>query len=287
MEKPYLKPEQLTAKVLGAYSAIANPRVRELIQALIKHWHAFVIEAKLSESEWEYAWQFLTQMAEMTHQGQNEFILAADVLGVSQLIEMINHPPEATQVGYALLGPFYRENPPWRDRGAFIGTEDTEGERVFITGKVVNASGQPIANAVVDVWQAATNGFYENQDPNQTTMNLRGRFKTDNDGTYELFALMPTPYPVPTNGPIGDLLAIANRHPYRPAHIHFIVSAPDFETLVTQVFVAGDKIIATDVVFTAMENMIGHFKKAKDYFLLEYDFQLIPGESTYPEAPVK
>lgn len=279
--------EELTQKVLDAYSKIDNPRIRELVQCLIKHWHLFILETHLREDEWEYAWKFLTRMAEKTVEGQNEFILAADVLGVSQLIEMINHPPEKTKVGYALLGPFYRQDPPWRQKGESIASENTPGERVRITGRVFDAQGKTIPDAVIDVWQAATNGLYENQDPEQTDMNLRGRFKTDHHGEYELLALMPTAYPVPTNGPIGELLKTAKRHPYRPAHIHFIVSAPNFETLVTQVFISGDNMIKTDVVFTAMPNMIGDFKQVNDYFELRYDFQLIPGKSTYPEAPIK
>lgn len=282
-----LNEHNLTQRVIDAYAHIENPRIRELVQCLIKHWHSYVVETGLREEEWEDIWKFLTRMAEKTVEGQNEFILAADVLGVSQLIEMINHPPEKTKVGYALLGPFYRQNPPWRENGECIATEDTLGERVHIAGKVFDEHGNPIVGAVVDVWQAANNGMYENQDPEQDSMNLRGRFKTDRDGAYELLALMPTSYPVPTNGPVGELLALAKRHPYRPAHIHFIVSAPNFETLVTQVFVAGDEMIDTDVVFTAMPNMIGDFKKVNGHVKLRYDFQLLPGDSTYPEAPVK
>lgn len=285
--KKFLTPQALTQKVLAAYSQIENPRLRELVQCLIKHWHLFVIETGLREEEWEYAWKLLSQMSEKTMEGQNEFILAADVMGVSQLIEIINHPPEQTPVGYALLGPFYRENPPWRAKGESIASEDTQGERVRIRGKILNEQGQPIPNAVVDVWQAASNGLYENQDSEQAEMNLRGRFKTDDNGEYELIAIMPTAYPVPTSGPVGELLAIAKRHPYRPAHIHFIVSAPDFETLVTQVFIAGDDMIDTDVVFTAMPNMIGNFTKINDHLELRYNFQLKAGESTYPEAPIK
>lgn len=280
--------DQFTENVLAAYATIYNPRLNKLIQSLIMHFHSYVKETNLSESEWEFAWDFLAKMAKFTHKDRNEFLLLADVLGVSQLIEMMNHQRPNNMVGFALVGPFYRANATKRKRGESIASEDTLGERVTIKGKVFDlADGKPIQNATLDIWQAATNGFYETQDPNQPDMNLRGKFKTDNEGTYELVALMPTPYPVPTDGPVGELLRIANRHPNRPAHIHFIVSAPGYETLITQVFVAGDEIVKTDAVFTANENMIGNFIKENDHYSLIYNFQLAKGKSTYPKAPIQ
>lgn len=175
-----------------------------------------------------------------------------------------------------------------RKRSESIASMETEGERVTIRGKVFDiADGRLIKNATLDIWQAANNGFYETQDPNQPDMNLRGKFETDEHGTYELVALMPTPYPVPTDGPVGELLRIAKRHPNRPAHIHFIVSAPGYETLITQIFVAGDEIIKTDAVFTANENMIGNFIKENNHYNLTYNFQLAKGKSIYPNAPIQ
>jgi catechol 1,2-dioxygenase len=144
----------------------------------------------------------------------------------------------------------------------------------------------PVAGARLSTWQAATNGLYENQDPAQPDYNLRGRFHADEAGTYELVALMPTPYPVPTDGPVGDLLRVARRHPCRPAHIHFIVSHPGYETLITQVFVEGGEMVDTDVVFTASDNMLGRFERDGDGYRLRYDFQLRPGVSTMPRAPL-
>ncbi len=279
--------EKFTGRVLEAYSAIENPRVKKLIQCLIKHLHAYVEEIHLSEVEWEFTWNFLADMAKFTHAERNEFLLLADVMGISQLIEILNHQRPKDAVGFALVGPFYRANAPIRNRGESIVSNDTQGARVTITGKVINLlDGKPITNATLDVWQAATNGLYESQDPQQPDMNLRGKFTTDDKGTFELSALMPTPYPIPTEGPVGRLLKIAKRHPLRPAHIHFIVAAPDFETLITQVFINGDEIIKTDAVFTANENMMGNFMKKNDHYYLIYDFQLTPGISTYPKAPI-
>lgn len=280
--------EKLTQNVLDAYAHIENPRTKKLIQSLIKHLHSFVIDTNLSESEWEFTWGFLADMAKFTNPERNEFLLLADVFGVSQLIEMINHQRPMDAAGFALVGPFYRANAPFRERGACIASEDTPGERVKISGQVINLKdNKPLQNATLDVWQAATNGLYETQDPNQPDMNLRGKFKTDAQGTFELTALMPTPYPVPTDGPVGQVLKLAKRHPLRPAHIHFIVSAPGYETLITQVFVAGDDIVNSDVVFTANKNMIGHFNKEHNRFHLHYDFQLKMGKSIQPKAPIQ
>ncbi len=280
--------KHFTQRVLNAYSRIENPRLNELIASLIKHLHAFVSETKLTTIEWEFAWDFMAKMAAFTHAERNEFLLLADVLGMSQLIEMMNHQRPNDAAGYALVGPFYRANAPLRQYGASTVSADTQGKRVKISGKVVELStGKTIANAMLDVWQAATNGLYETQDANQPEMNLRGKFKTNADGSYELVALMPTPYPVPTDGPVGEILRVAKRHPNRPAHIHFIVSAPEYETFITQVFVAGDELVQTDAVFTADANMIGQFKNDGDQYSLEYHFQLAKGKSTYPKAPIQ
>ncbi len=277
----------LTEKVIYAYSKIENPRLKFIVSDLIKHLHEYVKDTKVTDEEFEYAWDFLKRMAEMTGPERNEFILLSDVIGVSQLIETLNHEEPDQPVGFALVGPFYREGAPFRERGAFIASEDTPGTRVRISGRVLDSESRvPVKGAVVDIWQAATNGLYENQDENQLDYNLRGRFRADEGGSFELVALMPTAYPVPTDGPVGELLHAAKRPPMRPAHIHFIVSAPGHETLVTQVFVKGDPMIAEDVVFTASDNMIGDFKKDGDLFLLNIDFPLKHGESKIPKAPV-
>jgi len=229
----------------------------------------------------------MRRMAAITGLERNEFLLLGDVIGVSQLIETLNHEKPGQPVGYALVGPFFRANAPFRERDASIASEDTAGARVRISGKVYDfQSKTPIKGAILDTWQAATNGFYENQDEKQPDYNLRGRFRTDENGTFEIIALMPTAYPAPTDGPVGELLRAAKRSPYRPAHLHFIVSAPGYETLVTQIFVKGDKRIEDDVVFTASENMIGDFQKEGDHFRLTYDFPLVPGVSKMPKAPI-
>jgi catechol 1,2-dioxygenase len=241
----------------------------------------------LTDQEFEVAWKFAARMAAITDPERNEFLLLADVLGVSQLIEAINHDKPGQPVGFALVGPFLRANAPFGERGTADFSDDTPGARVRVSGKVYDFNTKaPIANAILETWQAATNGLYESQDENQPDYNLRGRYRSDHDGTFDLIGLMPTGYPVPTDGPVGELLRAAKRPPYRPAHMHFIVSAPGYGTLVTQIFVKGDKQIEDDVVFTANEKMIEEFKKESDYFSLSYDFPLRRGVSIMPEAPV-
>jgi catechol 1,2-dioxygenase len=279
--------DALSDKALKAYSQIEDPRLRELTAGLIRHLHAFVKESKLTDQEFEIAWTLMAEMAKFTGDERNEYLLLCDVLGVSELIDAINHQRPPSAVGYALVGPFYRANAPQRKRGQSIVSDDTEGERVHITGRVYDlTSYAPIRGAVLDVWQAAANGLYENQDQDQPDYNLRGRFQTDNDGTFEFVALLPTPYPVPIDGPVGELLRLAKRQPYRPAHIHFIVSAPNYETLITQVFRSGDAIIDEDPVFSADRNLIGDFRNDNGEYRLQYDFQLNRGVSTMPKAPI-
>jgi catechol 1,2-dioxygenase len=277
----------LTEKAVKAYSQIADPRLRELTAGLIRHLHAFVKETKLTGQEFEIAWTLMAEMAKFTGDERNEYLLLCDVLGVSELIDAVNHQRPLTAVGYALVGPFYRANAPWRKQGETIVSDDTEGKRVRINGRVYDLTTRaPVAGATLDVWQAATNGFYENQDPNQPDYNLRGRFQTDKDGTFDMVALLPTPYPVPIDGPVGELLRLAKRQPNRPAHIHFIVSAPNYETLITQVFRNGDPILDEDPVFSADRNLIGEFRQGNGEYKLQYDFQLNRGVSTMPKAPI-
>jgi catechol 1,2-dioxygenase len=279
--------DELTQRVVEAYSKIGDPRLKEIVVNLIKHLHAYVKEIRLNREEWEATWSLMARMAESTGPDRNEFLLLGDLIGVSQLVETLGHERPAWAVGYALVGPFYRANAPLRRRGECIASSDTAGERVRISGKVYEMTGGAlIAGAILDVWQAAANGLYENQDDGQPEYNLRGRFQTDESGTFEIVGLMPTSYTFPVEGPVGELLKISDLRPYRPAHIHFIVSAPGYETLITQVFVEGDETLRDDPVFTASENMVGKFRRENGEWRLHYDFQLEPGLSAMPKAPL-
>lgn len=250
-----------TQKVISAYSSIENPRVRLLIQQFVKYLHEYIIEVKLLENEWEYICEFLLSMSRFANETRNEFILLADILGTSQLIELINHPRPKSHEGYTLTGPFYRANAPIRNQGDSIALKnDEEYDYVKITGKVLNiVTEKPIPKATLDVWQADKNGLYETQDPSQPSMNLRGKFLTSEDGSFEFITIYPVSYPVPTDGPAGFLLKIANRLHHRPAHIHFVISANGYQTLITEVFVKGDGNLEHDPVFTANESLCGNF----------------------------
>ena len=277
----------LTERVLDAYGKIEDPRLNLIISSLIEHLHGCVREIGLTDEEWEFAWDFMARMAAATTPKRNEFLLLADIIGVSQLIAESNHGGADQPVGYALMGPFYRDRAPLRGRGAFIATEDTSGARVRVAGRVYDQDHDtPIAGAMLDVWQAATNGLYENEDEKQPDFNLRGRFRTDGEGTFEFVALHPTAYAVLLGGPVSELLLAAKRPAFRPAHIHFIISAPGYETLITQVFVKGDPQIGEDIVFTAGPNMMGDFVREEDHFRLTYDFPLRHGVSKLPKAPI-
>lgn len=279
--------QEFTEKVLKAYSAIDNPRLRSVIAILIKHLHACAKEMRMTDQEWEFAWDFMKRMAEKTGPLGNEFIFFADVMGLSQLIEILNHGEQEQPVGVTLLGPFFRAGAPFRERGASIVSDDAPGARARISGRVFEFENDAsIEGAILDIWQAAANGLYENQDEQQPDYHLRGRFRTDENGTFELIALMPTTYRIPDDGPVGEFLKIAKRPSIRPAHIHVIVSAPGYETLVTQIFVKGDPDIEDDVVFTASQNMVGDFRQEGDAFRLTYDFPLKRGISTLPKAPI-
>jgi catechol 1,2-dioxygenase len=278
---------EFTERVLNAYSNIENPRLKFVVSRLIKHLHACVKEMKPTDQEFEFAWDFMERMAAKTGPERNEFLLLADVIGVSQLVEEVNHDYPGQPVGFALVGPFLRADAPFRQLGAADMSDDTPGARARISGTVVDFETKtPIEDAILDTWQAATDGLYENQEEAQPDYNLRGRYRTDKNGSFELVGLMPTAYPVPTDGPVGELLRAAKRPANRPAHIHFIVSAPGYETLVTQVFVKGDPEIKQDVVFTGSDKMVGDFKKEGDHFRLVYDFPLRRGVPTMPKAPI-
>ena len=256
---------------------------------MLRHLHALVEEVRLTDKEYETVWTLLKDMAKFTSEERNEYLLLFDLIGVSQLVEDLNHQDQRpdSAVGFALVGPFFRANAPRRNRGESTALGDTKGDRVRITGRVYDlTSNEPIGGAKLDVWQAATNGLYENQDEDQPDWNLRGRYEADASGTYEIEALLPVPYPVPTDGPVGKLMNAAKRQPNRPAHIHFIVSAPGYETLITQVFKRGDELIDVDPAFTADDNKVGDFRKEDGQWRLQYDFQLKPGVSTMPKPPI-
>jgi catechol 1,2-dioxygenase len=257
-----------------------------------------VREVQPSDAEFEKGCEFLVGLGKNTSEKKNEVILASDILGASTLITLINNVKRAEKAGQfqtesALLGPFWRKNAPVYEAGANIshGPESKQADQLFeVTGHVRDAQGHPIEGAEVDVWQASPLGFYENQDEEQPDMNLRGRFKTDATGKFSFKSVRPSGYPVPVDGPCGDLLRAQRRDPYRPAHVHYMISKPGYQVLITQVFADDDHRLHTDVTFSVVESLVGKFKKrtapGEVGYSLEYDFVLQAGEMHFPMPPI-
>ncbi len=288
-------PESLLPLVLQAMGRAPDARLRELMAALTTHLHQFVLETRVTEAEFERAVAFLVGIGQATGETKNEVILASDLLGVSTLVAMLNNPPSANQPGSteshaALLGPFWRLHAPRCAAGDNIARGDTAGTPLEVSGTVHDAAGQPLAGALVDVWQASPVGLYENQDDSQPDMNLRGCFTTDAQGRYSLRSVHPAGYPVPTDGPCGELLRAQLRHPYRPAHLHFMVSAPGHRVLITQVFADDSETLHSDPVFGVSAPLVGHFERVQrdghELALLKHDFHLLAGEPVFPHPPI-
>jgi len=293
MEKPRLieNEHDLTDVVLAAFQATSDARVKQITEAFVRHAHAFLREVRLTEEEFDYGLRFISAIGQANTDSHNESVLAADVLGMSTLVSLMNNPQNLGQTAAALLGPFWRLNAPECRHGDSIARSDTPGEIILVKGRVYGSDGQPLAAAAVDVWQASPVGLYENQDPEQDEMNLRGMFHTDSDGRFHFLTVKPAGYPVPTHGPVGTLLAAQNRHPYRPAHIHFMVSAPDHKTLITQLFVDEQDKLETDVVFGVSRPLVAQLKPSESGVgpaqTLEFEFTLNQGERHFPEPPIK
>ncbi len=288
----------ITGIVLDAMSRAPDARLRTVMEALIRHLHAFAREVRLTEPEFELGIDFLNRIGQATHDAHNEGILFSDALGFSTLVCLLNNGQNgATETASALLGPFWRQNSLATDNGGSIVRSATPGPALFADCHVVDPKGNPLAGVEVDVWQASPVGLYENQDSTQADMNLRGKFTTDADGRFWFRSVKPAGYPVPTNGPVGTLLQAQGRHPYRPAHLHFLCSKPDFKTLITQVFVDDDQHLESDVVFGVTRQLVGDFRPgtgvppAADidgpWYQLDYTFVLEPGVSTLPTPPIR
>jgi catechol 1,2-dioxygenase len=290
--------DMLTQAVRAANDATPNARLREVVDALVRHAHAFIREVKPSAEEFEAAIGFVTGIGQATTDTHNEVILASDILGFSSLVSLLSNTPGGTHTEAALLGPFWRENAPDCAHGDNIARSAAPGLPVVMHGQVVGADGAPIAGALVDVWQANPLGFYDNQDPTQEAMNLRGRFHSDEAGRFWFQTVRPAGYPVPTHGPCGDLLRAQLRVPYRPAHIHFMVSKPGHETLITQVFADDAEHLDNDVTFSVLQSLIAHFERhdssegapegvTAPWLSLDYRFVLQPGAQRFPTPPIR
>ena len=289
---------QVTDAVRAAMARTSNARLREVMDAFVRHAHAFIREVKPSEDEFYDGLMWIASLGHHTHKTNNEVVLASDVLGLSTLVDLLNNTAASGETMSALLGPFYRANAPICPNGDNIARSRTPGPVLLVRGRVLDVDGSPLAGALVDAWQSSPVGLYDNQDPEQADMNLRGRFRTDAEGRFWFRSVRPAGYPVPTNGPVGHLLREQHRHPYRPAHVHFIVSAPEHRTLITQIFVDDDEYLETDVVFGVKQAIVGGFERherpdearfpgvAAPFYTLDYEFRLPQGVPTFPTAPI-
>ena len=290
--------QDVTAAVLAELARAPDARFREIMGAAVRHLHAFVREARLTEAEFQQACGVIAALGKATSDSHNEVVLAAGSLGVSSLVCLLNNGDGGRRATTAnLLGPFWRTDSPRTPNGGSIVRSNTPGEPVFVTARVTDPQGRPVAGAEVDVWQASPDGLYENQDPAQAEMNLRGKFVTDDDGRIGFRSVKPAGYPIPVDGPVGALLRAQGRHNLRPAHIHFLVFKRGFKTQYSQVYSADDPHLATDVQFGVTEALIGRYVEHRDesapwgdaggvWHSLDFAFVVEPGEAKLPRPPI-
>lgn len=286
---PPSDPAALLAAVLAANENTANPRLREILAAAIRHLHAFALEVDLTPAELQVGLDFMVAVGKATGPEKHEGILLADILGLATLVQLrsARQAVEAGGTEPALVGPFWRANQPMRPNGARISSDSTPGPRLTVRGRVVDLEGKPVKGARVETWQASPEGMYENQDPGQEDMNLRGRFETDADGRFSFTSVRPAGYPVPIDGPCGQLLAAQRRKVMRPAHLHFIVFAEGYKCLATQLFDVEDPNAFDDVVFGAVGSLLRKFEPDGDGgYVLEVDLKVEPGEARLPHCPL-
>ena len=273
---PSLIGSKLTDEVVSRYKDCADPRLKQIMESLVKHLHSFARDVNLTEEEWIKGIMFLTDVGHITTEMRQEFILLSDVLGLSMTVVELNHGAGAGETEATVQGPFYVPGAPELPKGAMV-DGNPPGDPLDVKGKIHDARGRPIANALIDVWQAGEDGLYSNQDPNKPKYELRGKFRSDRDGTYHFKSVLPKGYQIPTDGPVGALMRATNRAPWRPAHLHFMVSAEGYKPLTTHLFVKGAPHINEDAVFGVKESLIQDFKPVgNSKYALKYDFGLSP-----------
>ena len=257
--------EERSAEVVAAsFANTPDPRLKQVLTSLVHHVHAFVKDVELSEEEWGIAVDFLTRTGQTCTDVRQEFILLSDVLGVSMLVETINHRTGGTSTESTVLGPFHMVESPKRELGDNINL-DGKGTPCLVSGRVTGQDGEPLASALVDVWQTNEEGYYDVQQPGiQPAGNLRGLFTTDAEGRFWFRSVVPRYYPIPDDGPVGELLASTRRHPNRPAHLHFITAATGYRPVTTHVFVADSPYLDSDAVFGVKESLVREVREVDD-----------------------
>lgn len=293
---PQFNDAELTAAVVTSFDETPNARAKFLLQELVKSLHDFVRRTDLTFDEWGYAIDFLTRVGQKCTDTRQEFILLSDVLGVSMLVDAVNHRERGGATETTVLGPFYVGEHKETAHGTDISSE-LEGERMFVQSRVTDLKGKPLAGVAVDVWHADGDGYYDSQKPSYETHgpSSRARFVTDADGRFFFRTILPCSYPIPTDGPVGEMIIQTRRHPMRPAHVHFLVNAPGYEPLITHVFIDGDKYLDSDVVFGVKDELVADVEPRRDatmpdgkpadgpWHLMTYDFRMKPGQGNAPK----
>jgi hydroxyquinol 1,2-dioxygenase len=289
--------DDITAEVLARFAATPDPRLRQIMLSLIGHLHAFVKEVQLTEAEWFQAIGILTEAGRMCSDKRQEFILFSDTLGVSMVVDLIDHRKPEGATESTVFGPFHRLGAPEMPLGGNIAHRDRTGLPALVTGRVLDLDGRPIAGAVLDVWQAQTSGLYDSQDKDPDALHMRGKFRSDAEGRYAVRTVRPVNYPIPSDGPVGAMLKATGRHPWRPAHIHFVVSAAGYEPVTTHIFDRGDPYLSSDAVFAVKNSLICDFVRHEaaeaaaarfgitgPYCTAEFDFRLTPATASLAAA---
>jgi len=290
--------QDVTKAVLAEIARAPDPRFREVMSAFVRHLHGFAREVRLTEDEFQRAVGYIVALGKNTTESHNEAVLMSGSLGFSTLICLLNNGNNGqTETTANLLGPFWRPESPRTPNGASIVRSPTPGTPMFVEAWVKDNKGQPVAGADVDIWHSSTEGYYENQDPVQADMNLRGQFTTDSDGHISFRSIKPAGYPIPVDGPVGDLLRAQRRANMRPAHLHFLIHKAGFKTHVSQVYTDDDPNLETDSQFGVTRRLIGHYvlhenepAPAPDvkgpWYSLEYTFEIEPGIAKLPRPPI-
>jgi protocatechuate 3,4-dioxygenase beta subunit len=287
----------VTTAVIEAFSGTADPRLRGILLSLVRHLHGFVREVRLTEREFQEATRIIAAMGQKTTAWHNEVVLMAGSLGVSSLVCLLNNGDSGqTETQANLLGPFWREDQPLCASGDSLVRSPTPGPRLLVHARIEDAQGHPVEGAEIDIWHSSPEGLYENQDPTQADMNLRGRFRSDAAGRFHFTSVKPAGYPIPIDGPVGELIKATGRHNYRPAHLHFMIYKPGFKTLISQIYVSDDEHIDSDVQFGVTRALIGDYVRHDEpeadlgfeapWYSLDQNFLLERGEALRPKAPI-
>ena len=287
----------VTDAVIEAFGRTEDPRLREILLALVRHLHGFVREVRLSEGEFQGAVRIIAALGQKTTPSHNEVVLMAGSLGVSALVCLLNNGDNGqTETQANMLGPFWRDDQPICASGDTLVRSPTPGPGLSVDVSVTDREGRPVAGAEVDVWHSSPEGRYENQDPTQAEMNLRGRFMTDAAGRFQFRSVKPAGYPIPIDGPVGDLVRATRRHHYRPAHLHFMIYKPGFKTMISQIYSPDDEHLDSDVQFGVTRALIGDYRRHDEpstegfgspWYSLDQRFVLEPGEARRPMAPIR